>query len=743
VGLCALLLASLAAADTTFTFDSEGPGDFVGKGESGVVTDADGEWIPSNQLTTFRDMRLRFEETADPSNYWDLHFGAADGAELVPGDYPSATGSYSQTPPFIDVAHDGRGCGSQASGNFNVSAIQHDVYGNPVRFVAEFLQRCQADDPALTGMIDHTFEGTLGPATFTPGNFLLMYKNKYVFGAGNLFEFTPAGTQVQVMPLARPAGGPPAPNRLSRFDDRVKDVIMDASGRIHVFLGDADPWLGSFDPATGDWQYQQFPEWSVSSSSDRSGALAAFGNLIYATDDAFSFDATGIIRFDADGVLPTQRFADTEQYVDVAAGFDGKLYALRRNDTDSVDVFDPDSMNLLRTIALATGVSGIAVNAAGEIFATTYGSEFQGTLGRIYHFDQDGATLNSLTTNVEGTFDIDLTRSGDIVIGRSSPFADPAGPRVVVTDTSLASWTEFSPEPASTNYPHTFVAWVQPPPSPVFSAGGFESGDTSAWSTAVGAAAGLLDVTTAAAFGGGFGLEVTVGGMCTAESDPVITSPSVIEGTFVGCTSLTASGVQVGGGGATFAAGQRIVLGEGFSVATGAPFEATLDTGLLSGLAYLEDDSPAAATSYNASFELRLDDLAIGVDGGVSDTVEIFSGFSGAGTAQFRAIVKRDAADTEYRLVLEARRDDGTFVATQPADEITLATGWHTLRFGWQAGEGDGFFFVTVDGGLPAGGLGSFDNGEQVLDAVRLGYIGGSAASTTGTFDVDDFSSWM
>ena len=59
---------------------------------------------------------------------------------------------------------------------------------------------------ALTGTIDHTFEGTLGPATFTPGNFLLMYKNKHVFGAGNLFELTPAGAQVQVMPLVRPAG---------------------------------------------------------------------------------------------------------------------------------------------------------------------------------------------------------------------------------------------------------------------------------------------------------------------------------------------------------------------------------------------------------------------------------------------------------------------------------------------------------------------------------------------------------
>jgi hypothetical protein len=87
-----------------------------------------------------------------------------------------------------------------------------------------------------------------------------MYRNQHGFGVGNLFELTPAGNQVQVLPLARPAGGPPTPNVLSRFDDRVKDVVIDASGGVHVFIGHSDPWLGSFDPASGTWQYRQYPE---------------------------------------------------------------------------------------------------------------------------------------------------------------------------------------------------------------------------------------------------------------------------------------------------------------------------------------------------------------------------------------------------------------------------------------------------------------------------------------------------
>lgn len=258
----------------------------------------------------------------------------------------------------------------------------------------------------------------------------------------------------------------------------------------------------------------------------------------------------------------------------------------------------------------------------------------------------------------------------------------------------------------------------------------------------MGGAAGFLDLNGDAAFAGSYGLEITVGGICTASQDEVVTGPAQLQGTFTGCNSLTGSDVEIIGTGATFAAGTRIVLGDNFSVATASPFTAILDSGLLSGLAYLEDDSPNAAVSYNARFQLRLDDLTIGVDG-TSDTVEIFSGFSGGATPQFRAVVKRDGTDTEDRLILEVRQDDGSFLATPFGEEILLTPGWHLLQFSWRAVEGDGFFFVTVNGGVPQGGLGPADNGDQVIDSVRLGFVGGSAGSTTGSIDLDDFSSWM
>jgi hypothetical protein len=736
--VCSFVLPTALASETTLIWDSEGSGDWVGQGGSGTVTDGDGVWVPGNEDGKFRDAKPRLDDEGEFSGLWNLHFGAAEGEELVPGVYPDATGSTSLPDPFIDISYDGRGCGSGASGNFTVSAIQHDVYGNPIRFVAQFLQRCQDNDPALTGTIDHTFDGTLGPATFTEGNVLLMYRNQHVFGVGNLFELTPAGTELQVLPLARPAGGPPAPFRLDRFGDRVKDVVMDASGRVHVFIGDEDAWLGSFDPVTGIWQYVEYPDWNVFSLFDNVGALAAFGNYIFATDDSISGDVSGIMRFDADNPLVAQRFADGKQYDDLAAGYDGRLYALEENDSDSVDVYDPETMTLLGNVALAVGVSGIAVNAAGEIFATTYGSEFQGTLGTIYHFDQSGATLNSLTTNVKGTFDIDLTRSGDILIGRSASSGD--GARIIVTDASLASFAEINPDPDTTTYPHTFVGWVQPPPSPAFSADGFESGDTSGWSRAVGGAAGHLDLNSGAAFAGSFGLEVTVGGTCSAQDDEVITSPAQLEGTFTACNSVTASGVEVSGAGATFQAGNFIALGQDFSVAASTPFTTTLDSGLQSGLAYVGDDSPDSAGSYNGRFRLRLDDLTITDD---TESVQIFNGYSGSNTPQFRAIAKRNIALAENRLILEARKDDGTFAKTPIGEEILLAPGWHELRFAWSSGEGDGFFFVTVDGGVPQGGLGGFDNGDQVIDSVRLGYVGGNPGTTSGNLDVDDFSSWL
>lgn len=266
---------------------------------------------------------------------------------------------------------------------------------------------------------------------------------------------------------------------------------------------------------------------------------------------------------------------------------------------------------------------------------------------------------------------------------------------------------------------------------------GFESGDTSAWDGVVGWYAGHLECNQAAAAQGSYGLQVTVGGTCTATDDLIITSPATIEGEFTACNSITASDVQVGGTGATFAAGKIISLGEDFSVASGSPFGAHEDAGLANGLAYVQDDTEIKTDSYGSRFDVRLDDLTIAA----ADMVEIFSAYSSSGDVQFKAVLKYNSTLMENRLVLSVRQDDGSYVSTTAGEETLLPPGWNTLDFRWEAGMGTGLLTASINCSPPVG-LSGLDNDQQQIDRVRLGYVGGTVTATSGSMDMDNFFSY-
>ena len=262
----------------------------------------------------------------------------------------------------------------------------------------------------------------------------------------------------------------------------------------------------------------------------------------------------------------------------------------------------------------------------------------------------------------------------------------------------------------------------------------FESGDTSAWSGVSGSYAGHLAVNGGAARLGSFGLEVTVGGICSVSDDLVITPP--VEGTFVGCNTITASGVQVVGTGATFAAGSLITLGEAFSVSSLSPFQAVLDPGLLNGVTYVQDDAPQNADTYRARFSVRLDDLSIAA----GDTVELFNGYSANGDVQFKAILRSDSTPMENQLVLSVRQDDGSYVDTPAGEQLTIEAGWKTVELRWQAGASSGWVTAAINGSITVG-LSGIDNDEQVVDSVRAGYVGGTITTSSGNLDLDSFTS--
>ncbi len=167
-----------------------------------------------------------------------------------------------------------------------------------------------------------------------------------------------------------------------------------------------------------------------------------------------------------------------------------------------------------------------------------------------------------------------------------------------------------------------------------------------------------------------------------------------------------------------------------------SPFQAVLDPGLLSGLAYVQDDAPRNADTYRGRFSVRLDDLSITA----GDMVELFNGYSGNGDAQFKAILQHDSTLMENQLVLSVRQDDGSYVDTPAGEELTVEAGWNTVELRWAAGAGSGWVTVAINGSMPAG-LSGIDNDEQRIDSVRAGYVGGTVTTTSGSLDLDSFTS--
>ena len=129
--------------------------------------------------------------------------------------------------------------------------------------------------------------------------------------------------------------------------------------------------------------------------------------------------------------------------LDVAVGLDGLLYSLLYTGSASgggrvVNVVDPSTMELVRTITLPTDQRAIAVDKSGSIFAVG---------GNISHYDQDGVLLNAIANPVGGILgDIDIKANGCRADEPSYPCLAVASNNgyVVITDTSLANFDFFA-----------------------------------------------------------------------------------------------------------------------------------------------------------------------------------------------------------------------------------------------------------------------------------------------------------
>ncbi|MFN0018151.1 MAG: Ig-like domain-containing protein [Pirellulaceae bacterium] len=222
--------------------------------------------------------------------------------------------------------------------------------------------------------------------------------------------FSPAGSLLSDIPVPVGTGG----------DAPVRDLVVDSARNVEFYNGTSDPILSILDPRRGTFSSQTTAGWSTANFSSF-GGIASLGNYIYVTDMATGTGADlqqGLIRYNITDSTFT-RFATTLNFIDVAAGQDGLIYAFEFTPTVlpavpappyNVWVYDPANLAFVRTVALVSPELplAIAVNPQGQIFAVN-GDNL------IYEFNPNGSLRRTLSTGGTNLNDIDISPEGQLI----------------------------------------------------------------------------------------------------------------------------------------------------------------------------------------------------------------------------------------------------------------------------------------------------------------------------------------
>lgn len=261
-------------------------------------------------------------------------------------------------------------------------------------------------------------------------------------GQSRIFEYTLDGTLVQTLTTEFGSVDGAYPST-----EYIRDIALDDAGNIQIYNGTFSPYQTELNPVSGTFVHRSFAEFSTANNISY-GGLAVVGDYVFATDmKTNNADSIGLVRFDTrDG--SAQAFSTSESYIDVELGLDGKLYAIRSGLETEVDVFNPQSVDLLETIVVAKGIRSIAVTQDGQLYGTNWSDH------TLYHFDRMGTVVKQIELT-HNPHDVNIRQDGKIIVGSSSG-------AVHVTDTSLAAFTSFDLTADRTN----FVAFAVPTPLP-------------------------------------------------------------------------------------------------------------------------------------------------------------------------------------------------------------------------------------------------------------------------------------
>jgi hypothetical protein len=212
--------------------------------------------------------------------------------------------------------------------------------------------------------------------------------------------------------------------------ENLRDIVTGQTSFVNAYNGTATPYLSRLDTASGSqiWTHNTITELSTVSTASF-GGIASFQNFVFMTDmNTTNATLAGIVRYNSTSNV-FQRFSPNTDYIDVVLGLDDSLYALRGSG-NSVDVYNPTTMNLGSTVTLAQTVRAIAVDATGRIFGAS-------STGNFFRFGANGAQQAQLASGVNSLTDLDLDENGLLVAGSTSG-------DVVETDVNLSAPFRFS-----------------------------------------------------------------------------------------------------------------------------------------------------------------------------------------------------------------------------------------------------------------------------------------------------------
>lgn len=122
------------------------PNEYVSRGIDRVGTRTNGSFL------ALGNVEIRFNGV--DIGWWSLKFSAPSNRDLVVGVYENATKF--GTGPGLNVWGDGRSCGTNSKGRFEILEVEFGPVGEVIKFAANFEQHCGEKLPALRGAIRYS-----------------------------------------------------------------------------------------------------------------------------------------------------------------------------------------------------------------------------------------------------------------------------------------------------------------------------------------------------------------------------------------------------------------------------------------------------------------------------------------------------------------------------------------------------------------------------------------------------------